>query len=330
LVAKLWAGIDLGGTWVRAAVSNNSGHLKAKIAERVDKSSAEAVGNQMIRLVRFLCDRQGVDLCSLEGVGVAATGPLVQEEGILMHPTALKFDRVLVTKPISSELGVPCVLINDAAAAALGEKTFGAAKNLDNYVYITISTGIGCGAIVNGTLLSGKDGNAHEVGHIVIDCEGRLVCGCGKRGHWEAYCSGSNIPGFVRMKLGDESKKVVRESLLSRAVKGNFSRLTTEGLFISAREGDVLATRLVKEIGVLNAMGVASVINVYDPSLITIGGTVTLRNQTLILDPIKKGVSDYVINRIPEIKVTPLGDDIGLYGAVAAAKDYVERSSSRP
>lgn len=318
-----WIGIDLGGTWVRVVVSDEKGYFLTKTTERVDRKSAKSISAQMIRLGRFLCDKQGLNIKSIKGVGIAATGPLSQAEGALIHPTAIRFDYVPLTKPISENLGVPSYLINDAAGAALGERMFGAAKGLDNYVYVTISTGIGCGAMVNGTLLLGKDGNAHEVGHIVIDFEGRLTCGCGKRGHWEAYCSGSNLPNFIRMKLKNMPEKTVKESLLFKRACGDLSRLVASDLFEAAKEGDTISNRLIENIGVLNAIGFANVINAYDPSLITVGGTVTLKNKRMILRPIIKHVKDYTINRVPRIMVTPLGDDVGLYGAIATALTYI-------
>jgi glucokinase len=318
-----WIGIDLGGTWVRVVLSDEKGSFVSKTSEEVDKSSARAISDQMVRLTRFLCNKQGFNPKSLRGVGIVATGPLVQQEGALIHPTAIKFDYVPLTKPVSEGLGIPSCLINDAAGAALGEKMFGAAKGLENYAYITISTGIGCGAIVNGTLLLGKDGNAHEVGHFVIDYEGRLTCGCGKRGHWEAYCSGSNIPNFIRMRLKDMPERAVKESLLFKRIGGDLSKLTASDLFAAAKKADSISVKLVEEIGVLNAIGFANVVNAYDPSLITVGGTVTLKNKNMILSPIKKHVKDYVINRIPKIMVTPLGGDVGLYGAIATAQTYI-------
>jgi glucokinase len=318
---EYWTGIDLGGTWIRAVLSDEKGSFVAKTSEKVDKSSARAISDQMVRLTRFLCKKQGINTKSVRGIGIVATGPLVQQEGALIHPTAIKFDYVPLTEPVSEGLGIPSCLINDAAGAALGEKMFGAARGLENYAYITISTGIGCGAIVNGTLLLGKDGNAHEVGHLVIDYEGRLTCGCGKRGHWEAYCSGSNIPNFVRMRLKDTPR--ARECLLLKRVGGDLSRLTASDLFAAAKEADSISLKLVEEIGVLNAIGFANVVNAYDPSLITVGGTVTLKNKKMILSPIKKHVKDYVINRIPKIMVTPLDGDVGLYGAIATAQTYI-------
>ena len=118
-------------------------------------------------------------------------------------------------------------------------------------------------------------------------------------------------------------EKAVKESLLLKRVGADLSRLTASDLFAAAKKADGISAKLVEEIGVLNAIGFANVINAYDPSLITVGGTVTLKNKKMILHPIRKHVKDYVINRIPRIMVTPLGDDIGLYGAIAAALTYI-------
>jgi glucokinase len=320
---KCLIGVDLGGTWVRVVLSDEKGDFKEKINEKVDKSSSRAISQQIIRIARFLCDKHGFDVTALKGVGIACAGPLDPKREGLIKPPNLPFDYVPLTKPIEEKLAVSACLINDCVGAALGESTFGAAKGLDNFVYITISTGIGCGAIVNGTLLFGKDGNAHEVGHFVIDYNGRLTCGCGKRGHWEAYCSGKNIPNFVRMRLKEMNEKIVEESLLFKKTGGNLSEMNAADLFSAAKNGDKVAIQLVEEIGVLNAVGFANVVNVYDPSLITVGGTVTLKNKKMILSPIKKHVKEYAINRVPKIMVTPLGEDVGLYGAVAAASKYI-------
>lgn len=318
-----WIGVDLGGTWIRVVLSNEKGNFLRKTKEQLDKSSAEAISKQITRLIRFLCDTHSLEVKSVKGVGIASAGPMIREEGLLVRPPNIPLNRIPLTKPIMRELGIPACLINDCAGAALGESTFGAAKGLDNYVYITISTGIGGGAIVNGTLLLGKDGNGHEVGHFVIDYEGRLTCGCGRRGHWEAYCSGRNIPNYVRMRIKDMPEKTVKESLLIKKLEGDLSKLVAADLFGAAKEDDILSLRLVNEIGILNAMGFATVINAYDPSLITVGGTVTLKNKKMVLSPIRKHVKDYAINRVPKIMITPLGDDACLYGAVAAALKYL-------
>jgi glucokinase len=320
---KYLVGVDLGGTWVRVVLSDFQGHFVEKANEKVDKTRSEAVSAQLIRLVRFLCKKHGVDVRALRGVSIASAGPLDMERGILVNPPNLPFDSVMLTEPVKEALGVPACLVNDCAAAALGETTFGAARGIENFVYITISTGIGGGAIVNGTLLLGKDGNGHEVGHFVIDYQGRLTCGCGRRGHWEAYCSGRNMPNYVRMRFEEIGPKTVRTSALYKQLGGDLSQLCAADLFNAARRRDKLPLMLVAEIGVLNAIGFANATNAYDPSLITVGGTVTLKNVKAVLAPIRKHVSDYAINRVPEIKVTSLGENVGVYGAVAAALKYL-------
>lgn len=320
---KYLVGVDLGGTWVRAVLSDFQGRFAQKVNEKVDKTRSEAISAQLIRLVRFVCKKHGVDVQALRGVGIASAGPLDMEKGILVKPPNLPFDSVMLTEPLRESLGVPACLVNDCAAAALGETTFGAARGIENFVYITISTGIGGGAIVNGTLLLGKDGNSHEVGHFVIDYQGRLTCGCGRKGHWEAYCSGRNMPNYVRMRFEEIRLKTVRTSALYKELSGDLSKLCAEDLFGAASRKDKLALALIAEIGVLNAIGFANVTNAYDPSLITVGGTVTLKNVEAVLTPIRKYVGDYAINRVPKIKETSLGENVCVYGAVAAALKYL-------
>jgi glucokinase len=125
------------------------------------------------------------------------------------------------------------------------------------------------------------------------------------------------------MRIKDVPQKEARESSLLERLGGDLSKLTTADLFAAAKEVDSLSLRLVNEIGVLNAIGFANVINAYDPSLITVGGKVTLKNKKMVLSPIKKYVKDYAVNRVPKITVTPLADEAGLYGAVAAALKYL-------
>jgi len=320
---KYLIGVDLGGTWARVALSDRKGQLVEKVSEKVDKTSPEAISAQLVRLTRVLCKRHCVDVTSLIGVGIASAGPLDMTKGVLINPPNLPFDVISLTDPLKQELKVPTCLINDCAGAALGETTFGAAKNVENFVYITISTGIGGGAIVNGTLLLGKDGNGHEVGHFVIDYEGRLTCGCGKKGHWEAYCSGRNLPNYVRMRFNEINQTIVKNSLLYKNLQGDLTRLAAADLFFAAKRGDKLSLKLVEEIGILNAAGFATAINAYDPSLMTVGGTVALKNENAVLSPIKEHVNEYTINRVPDIMMTRLGEDVGIYGAVAAALKYL-------
>ncbi|HDN01509.1 MAG TPA: ROK family protein, partial [Candidatus Bathyarchaeota archaeon] len=194
MTEKLAIGVDLGGTNVRVALGNSNGRILKKIYEKTDKSRGpEGISKQIIRMINLLVSEE-TSIKKIEGIGIGSAGPLDIKKGGLMKPTNFPFDFVPLVKPLEEEYGLPTCLLNDCVAAVMGEKHFGLGRNHDNLVYITISTGIGGGIYVNGHLLIGKDGNAHEIGHFTIDFEGRLICGCGRRGHWEAYCSGNGIP----------------------------------------------------------------------------------------------------------------------------------------
>jgi glucokinase len=315
-------GIDLGGTWMRAAIFSREGALISKRKEKVETRNKESITQQIVALTVTLCQQNKVEIENLVGIGIASTGPLDIEKGELVKPVNLPFDSVPLKEPIEEQLHIPTFLVNDCTGAVLGEKKFGAGKGIDNLVYVTIGTGIGGGAIVDANLLLGKDGNAVEIGHLTIDYEGRLKCGCGKRGHWEAYCSGKNIPNFVRMRSKEVGQKTLGKSMLHSKQGNGLPNLSSEVLFDAAKRGDEFSFQLVNEIGLLNSIGFANVINAYDPSLITVGGTVTLMNERFILYPVKKHVKEYTVNRIPEIVVTPLGQDVGVYGAAAAAIEF--------
>ena len=234
-----------------------------------------------------------------------------------MKPTNIPYDFIPLVEPLEDAFHLPTYLLNDCSTAVMGERFFGAGKEHENLAYITLSTGIGGGIYVDGHLLVGKDGNATEIGHFTIDYEGRLMCGCGKRGHWEAYCSGNGIPNYVRLLLSRKRPERFENSLLMQSISGDLDRLTAKILYDCAKTGDPLALELVDKIGVLNSIGFACVVDAYDPSLITVGGSIALRNENLVIDPIRRYIKEHARNRVPEIKITPLRDDVVLYGALA-------------
>jgi len=315
---KFVVGVDLGATWVRVALSDENGNILGKLSEKTYKGeNGEKISEQILNMIFKLIEKTGVT--SISAIGIGSIGPLDMRKGVIVKPANLPFENVPLVEPISSKLNVPVYLVNDCTAAVIGEHRFGAGKGVNNLVYVTLSTGIGGGAYVDGHLLLGKDGNAVEIGHMVIDFKGRLKCGCGKRGHWEAYCSGANIPNFAKLMLNEMDKRKIEESLLFKLVRGDLSGLTTEVIFRAANEGDEISLRIVREIGRLNAIGFANIVNVYDPSLITVGGSIALNNPKLVLEPIRKSLGNYTVNKVPKIVLTPLGSDIVLYGAVALA-----------
>ncbi len=309
--------VDLGATYVRVALSDERGRFTVRLKEETSRESARSVSEQLIKMSRLACRKAGIDMGDVEGMCIASAGPLDLGKGGIIGGANFRFKYIPLVKPVQNELRIPVYLINDCNASVVGEHEFGAGRGVDDLVYITISTGIGGGAYVDNNLLLGKDGNAVEIGHTTIDLAGVMKCGCGKRGHWEAYCSGRNIPDFVRARLKTVDKNRIEKSGLYRLTKRKLSNLSAGMLFDAAKTKDRLSLELVEEIGRLNAVGFANVVNMFDPSLITVGGSVVLKNEELMMGPIRRHLKDYVFNRPPKIMRTPLGEDIGLYGAAA-------------
>jgi glucokinase len=301
--------VDIGATNIRVAIGEEKG-LKAKRSEATDRlNGPEGVPRQIARMIRNL----GVEPVA---IGVGSIGPLDTKKGAIGATPNFAFKHIPIVAPLRAEFNVPVQIMNDCNAAVIGEHLYGAGKGLDNIFYVTMSTGLGGGAIVDGNSLNGKDGNAPEIGHLTLDPDSELICGCGCRGHWEAHCSGVNIPNFARILLRNRD---LEEGLLMKMVGGDLGKLTSEMIFDAARKSDKDAVFIVNEIGKTNAIGFANIVNAFDPELITIGGSVALNNPELVVEPIKKGIDKHLINRKPVIRLTPLGADIVLFGGLAIA-----------
>jgi glucokinase len=319
MAEKMAVAVDLGATRVRVCLGSKSGRIIRRESRRmVVGDEVEDYLGQITDVMRHLTKGKGK--LDLQGICVASPGPLDLTRGLIVRTANLPFPEVPIVDAIREAFHGEVYLVNDANAAALGEWLRGAGKGRKNVFYLTISTGIGGGAVVDGKLLLGKEGNAAEVGHTTIDSSGRMTCGCGRRGHWEAYCSGSAIPRFAR-RLLDESDASERNSFSKSSLVRNLAKADAAAVFRAAELGDKFALRVIAEVGRLNAIGVANVTDAFDPEIVTIGGGVALNNPDAILSPIRKHVEEYAINRAPEVKITPLGDDAGLLGALSVAYD---------
>jgi glucokinase len=304
-----YAAVDIGATNIRVAVGGEKG-IKSKRFEATDRlNGPEGVPKQIARMIR------GLDAEPL-AIGVGSIGPLDTRMGAIGATPNFAFKYIPVVAPLEAEFGVPVQIMNDCNAAVIGEHVYGAGRGIDNLFYVTLSTGLGGGAIVDGNALNGKDGNAPEIGHLTLDRDSELTCGCGCRGHWEAYCSGANMPNYARILLRNRG---LEGGLLMRMVGGDLGKLTSEMIFEAAGRGDRDAVFVVEEVGKVNAVGFANIVNAFDPELITVGGSVALNNPDLIIEPIRRGIAMHLINRGPEIRLTPLGTDVVLYGGLAVA-----------
>jgi glucokinase len=309
-----YVGVDLGATNVRAAVADDEGDVVS--VYRTDTPNGPtgiAVTEAVLECIREACEVAGVDPSRIRAVGIGSIGPLDLAEGAVTNPANLPdtIDRIPLTGPVGELVESDRVYLhNDTIAGVIGER-FYSDRNPDDMVYLTISSGIGAGVCVDGEVLSGWDGNAGEVGHMVVDPQGRRTCGCGHDGHWEAYCSGNNIPEYARLLAEDAGR-------LDTALPLDDPDFSAVDVFESAGEDD-FADHVVEQVAHWNALGVTNVVQAYAPLVVYVGGAVALNNESLVVDPIRERIDDLVFNNVPEVQLTTLGDDVVLKGAIASA-----------
>ena len=309
-----YAGVDLGATNVRAAVADAEGDVVS--VHRRDTPGGPtgiAVTEAVLECLREACAAAEVAPGRIRAVGIGSIGPLDLAAGALENPANLPdtIDRIPLTGPVGELVDSDRVFLhNDTVAGVIGQR-FYSDRNPDDMVYLTISTGIGAGVCVDGQVLSGWDGNAGEVGHMVVDPQGRRTCGCGRDGHWEAYCSGENIPAYARL-LADDAGSLDTDLPLDSP---EFSAVD---VFEAAGE-DAFADHVVNQLAHWNALGVANVAQAYAPLVVYVGGAVALNNESLVVDPVRERVDELVFNNVPDVQLTTLGDDVVLKGAIASA-----------
>lgn len=308
-----YLGVDLGATTTRAAVADSDGTVLGR-CDRPTPAGADgtAMADAVREAVRGACREAGVDPASVDGAAVASVGTIDRERGGIVDPANAEDTVAFVplVDPLADLLGLGDVaLCNDATAGAIGERARGGTET-DDLVYLTISSGIGAGVVADGRVLSGHRGNAGEVGHVTLDPDGTLPCGCGATGHWEAYAGGENLPRYARY-LAEEADL---ETDLDH------SDVTAAEVFAAVGD-DTVADRLVERVAGWNARGVGMVVHAYDPEVIVLGGSVALNNPEHVLDPVVDRLPDHVRGEVPEVRLTSLGDDVVLYGAIQCAID---------
>jgi glucokinase len=228
--------VDLGGTQVRAALVSEDGTFLAARSERtLARDGPDAVIGQIVRLLRDVEDR--ADGCTIQGVGIGAPGPLDPARGVVLRAATLDgWTDVPLVSILGARLGRPVRLENDANVAALGEWMFGAGRGTQHMVFVTVSTGIGGGVIVDGRLLHGRHGMAAEIGHMAIS-DSDVPCACGGLGCWEALAAG---PALAR--LANEAAALETSTILSRD-----GTISAHDVFDAAAAGDPLASRLLEQ-----------------------------------------------------------------------------------
>jgi len=307
--------VDLGGTRLRVAVTDEGFRLSGRQEEATAlPEGPEGVVRQIGRMVDRALTDSGVAQARIRGVAVGSPGPLDAKLGVIHGaPNLTGWTKVPLKRMLEERLGLPVAVVNDANAAALAEHHLGAGRGTRDFVYLTISTGIGGGVIVNGQLLEGVSGTAGELGHTTIDRHGP-VCKCGNIGCLEALASGTAIG--ERFQQGLQGG---RRSSASTWLGGEAA--SAADVARAAQEGDSFALEVLTDASEALGFGVLNCIHTFNPEVIALGGGVT-RAGPLLFDPMMRIVERYAFP-VPrdDVRIVPaeLGDDVGLAGAACVA-----------
>lgn len=313
-------GIEIGVGFVAVALTDFVANVQWQ--ERVEFNTRDV--QEVIAIAEQLADqaeqRSKALALKLLGIGVGLPGLVKIDEGLLKYAPNLGWHDIPFQALWKKRFGVPVYVVNEADAAALGEHYFGAAAGYHDFIYLSASPiGLGAGIMIGGKLFQGINGYAGEVGHMVLDPSGPL-CSCGRHGCWEKVAGSQAIIKYVV----DQAARG-RSSMAIDRVQGNLQKLTTDIVAQAAREGDTVASEAMTQVSRMFGIGVMNLINTFNPQLIVIGGT--LRRAIEPFLPVVQEVMNQqnfraLVENV-DLKISWLGDEACLMGAVAAVLDVV-------
>lgn len=308
-------GVDLGGTKIYTAVADLKGRILAEIKAPTEAGKGiDFVLGKIVATVKQASKKAGLPEIPAY-LGIGAPGPLDPQRGFVYQAPNLGWRDVPLKHLLEEALQVNVTVGNDANLAALGEFCFGDYGGTPNLIYITVSTGIGCGLILGGELYQGADYSAGEIGHLIVEPDG-LLCSCGNRGCLETIASGTAIARFAK-----ELAKQGKGTGILKAAGGLVEGITAEVVSRAAAAGDQEALGILYKTGRALGLGLSYIINLLNPSLILLGGGAMKAGPPLwqaMNDELKKRVIKSNMNKLKVFPAT-LGDRSGLLGAVACA-----------
>jgi glucokinase len=321
----LVVGIDLGGTQIRVAVLQG-----AELRSRVSLPTGETPTPQRViprihMAIEQALELAGTSLSHLAGIGVCVTGPLDSRTGVVFEsPNLPEWNDIPLRSVFEAYYGLPIFIENDANAAALGEYIFGAGRGCKDLVYITVSTGIGGGVIVDGKLLTGTSGAAAELGHITIDRKGER-CNCGNIGCLESIASGTAIA-----RRASEALARGERVLLSTGPQGEPGRIDAKAVAEAAEAGIPAAAAIIQDAAEGLGVGLVSIIHIFNPEIVILGGGLT-QMGSLLLQPALQIVQERTMRvacKAVRIESALLGINAGLVGAGALIYAQMKKATA--
>lgn len=314
---KYIIGIDVGGTKVAGGLVTRKGRLLEPqvVPTYADKGFTKSYGQIAGLIGRLVRAAGGAE--NVGGIGICAPGPLNPKTGVVINPPNLPgWRNIEMTKLVEKEFGLPCKLENDANAAGLAEVLFGAAVGYKDVFYVTQSTGIGTGIIIDGKIYHGKNGIAGEGGHVSINYQSPYHCACGTYGDIESLAAGPAMARRARVMLEQEHSL---PSILREMTRGHAEEITPVMIQQAARRGDKVAKTVLDETGYFMGAWLGGMISLLDPEAIVIGGGVSLIGKPLF-DKIRATIPSFTINKFAaQTPILPakLRTNVGVYGAAS-------------
>ncbi len=325
--SPFFVGIDLGGTNIKVGVVDDWGRPLSWLslpteAEKGPEDAARRMGEAVLKAIK----KAKLQKHDISRVGLGSPGTMDIPAGMLVNPVNLKgWDNFPIRDRVSFHCGLPVAFQNDANAAAYGEFWAGAGKEYHSLVLFTLGTGIGCGIIIGDLIVDGENSHGAECGHIIIDSsDDARLCGCGQRGHLEAYASATAL-----MKRAEELLAEGHPSSLARRfARAKPQNRNTKLIFEEAEKGDKLANQLVMEAARWLGIGTVNLLHTIDPSIVLLGGAMTFGGKATktgkrFLDAVTREVKQRAFPTIAQrvkIDFASLGGDAGFIGAAGIAR----------
>ena len=259
-------GIDLGGTFIKGGIVSDKGELivKEEIPTQVELGENQIASN-IAKLCEMLVQKSGVSKDNIEGVGIGSPGMIDSKNGIVVFAANLGFVNTPLAKMVQDRVNLPVKITNDANAAALGEATYGAAKEFSDSIFITLGTGVGGGVVINNKLFEGNKSAGAEIGHMVI-CANGEPCTCGLKGCFEAY---SSATALIR-----DTKRAMENDKTSKMWEVGLDGVSGKTAFAYAKV-DKTAKMVVDNYINMLALGLINLANIFRPQAIIIGGGIS-------------------------------------------------------
>ncbi|MBS3904737.1 MAG: ROK family protein [Simkania sp.] len=311
-------GIDIGGTKITACLGDGTGKILAskRILTQPLGGSKNGVEATFDLIQQVLKDSE-VDIAHVQAIGISSPGPIDYKAGKMLTPPNLKgWENTELVRLFREAFKKPVFMNNDANAAAIAEYEFGGCKGIPNLIYLTLSTGMGGGVIIDGTLLQGASDTAGEVGHYVLDIHGPF-CPCGLRGCFEVYCGGANLAKMLQKKIKHEQ---VHTQILKEA-GGNIDTIGANHLIEAVKKNDAFALSIWEDFIERLAQGIGVILMCFNPEAIVLG-TMAIHAQDLLLTPLIKTLPKYAWKQpigACRIEASILGSQISELSALALA-----------